>query len=1114
MAARRPAAQVLLDRSTPSIAPAPSLDPQQRLVTEHRAGALLVLAGPGTGKTTTLVEAMIARLSGPVSPLPATAVLGLTFGRRAALEWRDRVAARIPTGPVPDIQTFHSFAYSVVRRFGALDLYAPRPRVGSSADQLTRIREMLADPVRNHEWAGEWARAIPTIGFATELQELISRARSLGLEPRDLIGFAGEQENPTWRSAGLFLAEYLDVIDAAGVLDYAELIERARALLRRPDVSAELQGRYRAIFVDEYQDTDAAAQELLRDLVGAGTSLVVVGDPDQSIYAFRGANRKGLFDFRPRFAAGSLGAGASAGGSPAGGGVPTIVLSQTRRFGPVIRAGATRVLHNSVIPGLTTTEVIQHRNPECAVGAPGAIEVCTFDSEGAQAAFVADALRRAHLGPGAEIPWSQMAVLVRSGTRSIPTLRRALGLAGVPIEVAGDEMPLRQEAAVAALLGAVELSLRPLTATADEVKELLVGPLGQLDPSELRSFARALRVRARELAGPGAPIPGSDELVREAFVDPSEIATMSGVGADCVRRLRKVIDNTASAQTAGPYQVLWELWSGTDWPDRLERDSLAGGPRGRRADRDLDSVCALFDLAAREDERLVGHKGVRSFLFQVAAQDIPTEPGTAPTVRGTGVRLLTAHRAKGLEWTLVVCYGVQDRDWPDLRVHGSLLAAEKLGTEQLAEQPARSELLAEERRLFYVGCTRARERLLVTAVAGGSDDVIPSRFLTDLAGPAPDAGQTSTAYPGVTRRHESGRIPRPLSMSGLVAGLRTAATSGSPALQGAAVERLARLALEVDSTGAPVVPAAAPDSWWGVLAFTAATTPVRPSGPVSLSASQVTAYLDCPLAWFLGHEAGGRVGRNSAMGFGSVLHAVVAAVTDGEIAADAKVIDNLLDKWWGQLGYEAKWHAAAERRAASDAVAAFLRWDASHQTRPALAAEASFEFVVAVPGDEVLLRGSVDRIEQLGVDQAHVVDFKTGKNLPTKVDTEANIQLAIYQLAVAEVAIEATRERVPQLQPGGAELVFLRETDAAGLPKSRSQTRLQIPTEESGPADVDDLADPPPIASRAGILAALAEVANGIRVEAFPARPETSMCANCDVRLACPAVAAGQEVPL
>ena len=1088
--------RVTLDRTAPPTRPAPDLDEAQRSVVAHRSGPLLVLAGPGTGKTTTLVEAMIGRLTDPIAPVPATAVLGLTFGRRAALDWRERVAARCPSGLVPDVLTFHSFAYALVRRFGVTDLFAPLPQVISSADQLRRVRELLVSPVSDLGWPSEWDRARSTLGFAAEVQEVVSRARTLGLGPTHLIATGVATQNATWQAAGRFLGEYLDVLDAERVIDYAELIQAARDLLHRPEVRSEVQRRYSAVFVDEFQDTDAAAQDLLHDLVGPETALVVVGDPDQSIYSFRGADRSGIVEFRDSYAAGGKSA-------------PTVVLDRTRRFGPVIREAATRLLHNGVVPGLSTEALRRHREPVCDAEFAGLVEIATFDSEGAQAAFVADTLRRAHLegyDDQAPVAWDDMAVLVRSGVRTIPVLRRALSLAGVPVEVVGDEVPLRQEAAVLALLKALEITGSPLTASAEDVTQLLLGPLGHVDPGELRAFARALRANARQLLGAGAPLPASAELLCEAFIEPGETALFDGAAVAALRRMRRVINAAAAARDAGPHAVLWELWSGTNWAERLERESLAGGPRGRRADRDLDAVCALFDLAARAEQRSAGRKGVDVFRHEVAEQEIPTEPGTSATLRGQGIRLLTAHRAKGLEWRFVVVYGMQERAWPDLRRRGSLLAAARVGPAGVVDEPTTSEVLAEERRLAYVACTRAKERLFVTAVKGGADDVTPSRFLDDLAGPAPQDGGETASTEGVTRRHHNGRLPRPLSLTGIVAQLRTTAVTGPPALRDAATLRLAQLAAEFDSHGAPLAAAAAPDNWWGVLPFTASPIAVRPAQTaVHLSASQVESFLECPLAWFLKHEAGGQVGKSTAMGFGSVLHAIADGVTSGELAPDVASITELLDKWWGQLGYDAPWHADAERRAAVAAVSAFLKWHERTTDRVPLMSEAGFDFDMEVPGDRVHLRGSVDRVDRGGDDRAYVVDFKTGKSAATNNEVAANVQLAIYQLAIAEGALRsATTNNPVDLPPAGAELVYLRLADAKGLPKNRVQAAYAETSEDDEPA----------ISSRPGITAALAQVASGIRAEQFPARPEETKCGRCDVRVACPAVDAGTEVSL
>ncbi|NDZ98156.1 ATP-dependent helicase, partial [Streptomyces sp. SID10116] len=165
-------------------------------------------------------------------------------------------------------------------------------------------------------------------------------------------------------------------------------------------------------------------------------------------------------------------------------------------------------------------------------------------------------------------------------------------------------------------------------------------------------------------------------------------------------------------------------------------------------------VCALFAAAARAEER-TGGRGALNFLEETEAQDIAADTLTRRAARPDAVRLMTAHRSKGLEWRLVVVAGVQEGLWPDLRRRGSLLEADRIGRDGLAEPLTPGALLSEERRLFYVAATRARERLVVTAVkAPAEDGDQPSRFLTEL---------------GVEPKDITGRPRRPLSVAALVA---------------------------------------------------------------------------------------------------------------------------------------------------------------------------------------------------------------------------------------------------------------------------------------------------------------------------------------------------------
>ncbi len=1089
-----------LDRTPPLAVAAPTLDPQQQQVVAHRRGPLLVLAGPGTGKTTTLVEAMVARLSGDDALRPDE-VLGLTFGRKAAQEWRERVTARVGGGVRPTVTTFHSFAYSLVREHAAGAEFLDPLRLLSGPEQELRLRELLVHSVRDGRvaWPDGLAAALDTKGLAAEVRSVVARARALGLDPWDLeaLAPAAGDLGPAWYAVGQFLGEYLDVLDAEGVTDYTEVVHRAALLAHRDDVQPGLRARYRAVFVDEYQDTDPAQVRLLAGLVAPDAAFVVVGDPDQSIYGFRGADQSGILAFPDEFRA------------PDGSTAPVVALRTTRRFGQVLRDAATRVVRGTALHGLPRPVVDEHRSPRCAGSAygDGVLDIATFDSEQAEAAHVADLLRRAHLEH--DVPWSDMAVLVRSGRQSIPSLRRALQTAGVPVEVASDEVPLRAEPSLAPLLLLLRVAEDREALDDDAVHDLLLSPLGDADPADLRRLGAALRRQERE-AEPGTRPSPSAALVRTLLVDlaerPESVLPVEPRGRDAraahaqaavVRVARLIYDvRTVIEQHGTVEEALWAAWSGaragSRWPQRLEQAALRGGEAGRRADADLDAVLALFATAERAEERFGGRRGVANFLAELDAQMIPADTLAERGVRGPSVRLLTAHRAKGLQWRLVVVAGVQEGGWPDLRRRGSLLAADRLDTSGLVDAPPPAALLAEERRLFYVACTRAQERLVVTAVRSALDDgPQPSRFLDLLAGGVHDV------------RHVLGRPPRPLSVSGLVAQLRaTAVDPRRPAaLRAAATRRLAVLAGALDADGRALVPSAHPDRWWGVLDPTSSEQPVRPvDEALSLSGSQLSGLSVCPLRWFLEHESSATVARTTALGFGSIVHVIADHVARGELPADLDVLEEQVDRVWGELGFEATWQSTVERREASLALQRFLAWHTGRPDRTFVASEHQFDVELPVGEHGVRLRGSFDRVEIDADGGVHVADLKTSKSKPTGTDLERHPQLGVYQAAVQAGALDPlpddVRAAVGLPDPGepvavaGAELVMLR-LDAHGDPTIAAQDAL------------------PPEGSWVDV--ALADVDSRVRREDFVARPGTQ-CRFCALRRTCPASDEGQEV--
>ncbi len=1094
---------------------------------DHGGGPLLALAGPGTGKTTTLVEAVARRVQEGADP---ERLLVLTFSRKAAVELRDRIAARLGSTAAPQATTFHSYCYALVRAHQDADLFADPLRLLSGPEQDLVVRELLEGQAglaaagrARVRWPDELRACLTTRGFADEVRAVLARSRELGLGPDALADFARRTGRPDWGAAAGFLAEYLDVLDAQGMLDYAELVHRAVLLAERDEVAAELAARYDAVFVDEYQDTDAAQVRLLRALAGDGRTLVAFGDPDQSIYAFRGADVNGILDFPAMFP--------RTDGTPA----PVEVLGTSRRSGAALLAATRRLTARMPLTRLPARAVRAHRDL-AAVRDGGRVEVFTYPTPGAELDNIADILRRAHLEDG--VPWRDMAVLVRAGARSLPGVRRALTTAGVPLEIDGDELPLRQEQAVAPLLTALRVAATAAAASvavpvaspadgapadddsvadvpaedvpaedvsvgdasvddpsvaeaapglsAETAIDLLTSPLGGLDAADLRRLGRALREEERA-AGHDVPRP-SDELIARALAEPERLVAHDPAYARGARQLGELLRTTRDLLARGgtAEEALWTLWDGTPtWSQRLERTARRGGAAARNADRDLDAVVALFETAARAEAR-TGGRGALNFLEELDAQDIAADTLTRRTVRPDAVRLMTAHRSKGLEWRLVVVAGVQEGLWPDLRRRGSLLEADRIGRDGLAEPLPPGALLTEERRLFYVAATRAKERLVVTAVKAASDDGDqPSRFLTEL---------------GVEPQDVTGRPRRPLSVAALVAELRatTVDPDATPALREAAARRLAKLAALRDDDGQPLVPAAHPDQWWGLYEPTHSAVPLRDRDrPVTLSGSALDQLANtCALQWFLGREVKADQPATAAQGFGNVVHVLADEVASGRTPADLSVLMERLDSVWDALAFDAPWKSRQEKDNARAALERFLRWHVMERGtlgRETVATEHGFDVTLEAGEYAVRIRGSMDRVERDAEGRAYVVDFKTGKQKPTGPEVARHPQLAVYQLAVRSGAVDAAFGG-QRPEPGGAELVHL---------------RLGAPQKEGGDALPAVQAQGPLGGDWVGEL--LATAAGRVLEERFT--PTTGQhCTHCTFRSACSALPEGQHV--
>jgi superfamily I DNA/RNA helicase/RecB family exonuclease len=1113
-----------LVRRPVSAAEPPELDDAQRRVVSHSGGPLLVLAGPGTGKTTVLAEAVVDRVT--ARGIDPSRILVLTFSRKAAQELRERITLRLHrTTTEPLALTFHSYAYALVRREFTLAGDEP-PILLTGPEQLAEVRRMLRGEAADGglAWPQPLRPLLATRGFAAELSDFLLRAAERGLDGDALAALGRQARRDDWIGAGQFLTRYAARFDLAPVpaYDYAEIVRIAGQLLSRPEVRQRERLAYDVVLVDEYQDSDPAQEELLHALAGDGRELIAVGDPDQSIYAFRGADADVIERFPARFT------------NPDGTPAEVMALRTCRRSGQVLLDASRRVASRlPAVRGLGSFAAKDHRAlvPGSQVGL-GAARVVIASSERQEAAVIADALRRAHLVD--HRPWSSMAVLVRSAVRQVPALQRALSGAGIPVAVAGDELPLAEDPGTRPLLRLVSAALDPVSLTEEAAAELLTGPLGGTDALGLRRLRRLLRERvpAPPAENPKSDNPKSDspssdspksssaesdspssdnpkmdnprsgdgvgadadryadadgaeeylggDSLGEALVDPRRLASANWAPDDSLaaaseplaaaRRVAELLDvarREAANGTAA--EVLWALWSASGLAQRWQAASLAGGSRGAAADADLDAVMTLFDAATRFDAR-VPPGSMPLFIDSLSSQEIAGATLAERSQAGEAVTICTAHRSKGRQWDLVIVAGVQEGTWPDVRMRGSLLGMDQLveaiahgvtASNDAAAVALASKLLDEERRLFYVAVTRAKHSLLVTAVGGDDTQDRPSRFLAELAGD--DIEITPVAATG----------QRWLSLPSLTADLRRAVTDRSlPAqVRQRAAAELARLA-------AAGVGGADPSRWYALTEWTG-TGPIS-EGDVRVSPSQVDKFVTCGFRWLI-ESAVGASQPPVAGHLGTVIHAAAALVAEGADRAD---VTRRIDEIWHQLDFGSVWYSGKQRVSADQMVGKFLDWQRGN-SRELLAIEQRLRVRV----DNVVISGQVDRLERDADGTGVVVDLKTGSSKPAAAELDRNPQLGVYQLAVmlgAFIELGVT-------QAGGAELVHVGK--ASGKQAAVQSQRA--------------LADDPDPSWALGLVK---EVAAGMAGPEFTATAN-DRCRTCPAAGCCPVDERGQQVP-
>jgi DNA helicase-2/ATP-dependent DNA helicase PcrA len=629
-----------------------ALNPAQQAAVEHPGGPLLVLAGAGSGKTRVLT-ARIAHLIKSQGIAPQR-IFAVTFTNKAAAEMRTRVGTLLGADPRGLwIGTFHSLSARLLRREAPLLGFGPNFTIYDVDDQAALIRRIL-------EQRGVSAKAYPP----RALQGIISGAKNRMLLPEEL---GAQADTPLARVAADVFAALGPALKQANAMDFDDLLLNPLVLFREhPERLAYWQDRFQHVLVDEFQDTNAAQYLLVKQLARKHGNLCVVGDDDQAIYGWRGADVRHMLAFQQDFP-----------------GTTLIKLEQNYRSTQIILDSANGVIaENATRLGKTLFTAKQGGDP---------VVLLTAADERDEAEWLANEFSR--LAADDDIAYEGMAVLYRTNSQSRP-IEEAFRFRRIPYR----------------LVGAVSFYERR------EVKDLLAYLRLIANPADNEAFMRVVNVPRRGIGDASLAL-----LVQAATTWRKPLLEVAA-GAGRVPELRAKSDVFIgvaaliarlrdAADHADPATVLEAILTATGYEQYLAEEGAEGIDRIENVRELIAGAAAWAEVQSGETEEGEGGTPLERYLTQAA---LITPVDEAKDV--AGVTLTTAHMAKGLEWPVVALAGLEEGLFP-------------LG--RTVTEPGGVE---EERRLCYVGLTRAREKLYLswarTRYRNGRLDLAePSRFL-------------------------------------------------------------------------------------------------------------------------------------------------------------------------------------------------------------------------------------------------------------------------------------------------------------------------------------------------------------------------------------------------
>jgi DNA helicase-2/ATP-dependent DNA helicase PcrA len=879
--------------------------PQAAAVT-HETGPLLIIAGAGTGKTTVITR-RIAYLIATRAARPSE-ILALTFTDKAAAEMEERVDTLVPYG-YADVQiaTFHAFGDRLIKE-NALELgLTPDFRVLTRAEQIIFLRDHLFEfPLKHYRPLGDPTRHLHAIltQFSRLKDEDVGPDEYLA-HAEELLAAAADDESRLEAEQHLELArtyaQYQTLMARLGQVDFGDQIVEALRLFRtRPHILRRYQGRYRYILVDEFQDTNYAQFELVKLLAARHRNVAVVGDDDQAIFRFRGASMSNILDFDRTYPD-----------------ARQVVLQENRRSPQAVLDAAYRLIQHNNPDRLEVAQKIDKRLIS-TVGVGEAPRHLPFDTVSTESDQVAELIREEHERGR---PYRDFAVLVRANNDADHYLR-ALNMRGIPWTFSGN----------AGLYGRPEVRLliaflRSVVYTDDSISlhYLASSDVYQVPIVDLTNCATYANRRNRHLF----------DVLHDV---PADLA-VSDEGRLAIARL--VTDLTRYMELGREHptgEVLYQFLVDSGLMTRYAKAPA-------ELEQEVQNVSKFF-TRVKDAARVLKYDNVREFVSHLdALMDAGDDPAVAEADTETpAVHVVTVHKSKGLEWPIVFMVDCVQNKFPSTRRSDPLeippeLIKDLLPTGDFHEQ--------EERRLFYVGMTRAKERLYLTSAEdmGGKRKWKVSQFVLEALDLPKDAARPFRAQ---------------------------------------AIEELRRQAPAPELAGLGLAP-------------------IPDEEPLAVSHRQVDDYQTCPLKYQFIHILRIPLRQHHSVVYGNALHKAVEFYLRRRAAGNYTSLEDFLlafDNAWRNEGFLTREHEEQRKRGGIAALTRFYHEEEASGQKPT-DVEREFGFTLGL--DRV--RGRFDRVDETP-DGLVIVDYKSSDVTDQKkADQRAkeSLQLKIYALAQHEM---------------------------------------------------------------------------------------------------------------